>query len=195
MKFKIHLLLSFFLFFSCQKEEITEGINNDNQEHSYTGDLLLLVVSDTLEAAYTYSIGSANLYTDSLPLFYTFSAASPFDDIDAHMHFASTADTLYTRSYSGTLSYNASPLDLEQINNSYHYMNIPFDLKNFTIDINNKLALEKCWNKISYLSIVRSYRSLTKSKVFGHRMIAMEFNPDLGFSTPKEKYIFILSKW
>lgn len=194
MKFKTHLLLSLFLFFSCQKEEITQEINNDNQEHSYTGDLLLLVVSDTLEAAYTYSINSAELYTDSLPLFFTTSTANPYGDLDAHLQFASTSNTLYTRSHIGNLSFNGTMLHQEQLIASY--TSIPFDMKKFTIEhLNQKAQIQKSWYKISSLSVVRSYRSFSKSKISSHRMMVMEFDPDLGFSTPKAKYIFILSKW
>lgn len=196
MKASIYLILCILFLSACQKDEISQGVNTDNLAHNYMGDLLLLVVSDTLEAAYTYSINSAELYTDSLPIFYTTSTVNPYQDKDVHLHFASTTDTLYTRSHLDTLSFNANPLDLKQISTSYHYMRIPFLLKDFTIEYpNHKIQIEKSWNKISNLFVVRSYRSAAMSKVFGHRMVVTEFDPELGFSTPKAKYIFILSKW
>ncbi|SFT79023.1 hypothetical protein SAMN05216474_2335 [Lishizhenia tianjinensis] len=194
MKPLIYLIPAFIFLSACQKEEISEGINNDNQVHSYTGDLLLLVVSDTLEAAYTYSFSSAQLYTDSLPIFHTLSSVNPFDDKDFHLHFASATDTLYTRSHPGAMSYNGTPLPHQQLISSFNSM--PFDLKNFTLEyLNHKNQIEKSWYKISNLSVVRSYRSFAQSKIYGQRIIEMVFDPELGFSAPKAKYLFIFSKW
>lgn len=188
-----------FLVVACQKEEIqpVPSGNSDNP-YSNTGDVLLLVFNDSSVTAYEYNVPSAINYRDSLPLMYSSSTYIAPNQNYHHLHFGTSSDTLFTVAPNNynlePIVYHAPQTPDNHLDNSF--LHLPFVRENFIVEapsLHN--FLPTFWNQVSDLAVVHAYRNSAKSKIHALRTIVMQFDEELGFSTPTLKPMLVLSRW
>jgi hypothetical protein len=189
MKHIVVIFLIGIISFGCKKDKVPAPLEANYYQSN--GNLLILKIDDNLEGVYEYNLASTVLNNDSLPLhFETFS-----DGINnySYLKFTPNPDTLYKIS-SNNFSFFSALIDknkLENLSNS-----IPFNSLQFQIIGNqNNMDFESIWSKISKLDIVKTYRSSNpNSKIGINRIIINDYDEQLGFSFPNEKYLIFLVK-
>lgn len=189
MKHILLFLLIGFVVYSCEKDKVPAPIvANDYQSN---GNLLILKVDENLESVYEYNLASTVLYNDSLPLYYETNSDGIYNY--TYWKFLPNPDTLLRLS-----SLNSAFFTAQINNNELEYLDnsIPFDSSQFQlIGTQNNFIYSSIWSKIAKLDIVKTYRSSNpNSKIGIHRIIINEYDEQLGFSIPNEKYLIYLAK-
>ncbi len=169
---------------ACKKAQKTNYYQSN-------GNVLILKVGENLEAAYEYNLANISLVNDSLPITYhTFSTGTTQQTF---LQFTPNPDTLLEISQSN-ITFHTNPIsseNLQQLQNA-----IAFDSQFFQVIGNSStINLASIWSKIAKLDIVKSYRnSYPSSKIGVQKFIFNEYDSQLGFSVPNEKFLVFLVK-
>ena len=189
MKHSIYLLLIGLVIFSCNKDKVPP-LTQTNYYQS-NGNLLILKIDDELEGIYEYNLTSIALNNDSLPLYFETYSDGIYEY--RYLKFTPNPDTLIQISSNNFTFFNAliDPNELENLSAS-----LPFDSLQFqTIGNQNNMVFSTIWSKISKLDIVNTYRSSNPTSKIGiHRVIINEYDAQLGFNIPNEKYLIFMVK-
>lgn len=188
----IHSVFSFvflLLIVGCKKEKVPAPTKTNYYQSN--GNLLILKIGDNLDGIYEYNLNSTVLNNDSLPLH--FETYSNGINNYVYLKFTPNPDTLLQYSSNNFIFFTTQvdKIELQNLSSS-----IPFDSAKFQfIGTQNNSSYSSVWSKISNLEIVSTYRnSNPHSKIGINRMVINEYNPQLGFNTPHEKYLIYLVK-
>ncbi len=169
---------------ACKKAQKTNYYQSN-------GNFLILKVDEKLEAAYEYNLANISLMNDSLPTTYhTFSTGTTQQTF---LQFTPNPDTLLEISQSNIMFFT-HPIpseNLQQLQNA-----IAFDSEFFQVIGNSStINLASIWSKIAKLDIVKTYRNANPSAKMGvQKIIFNEYDSQLGFSVPNEKFLVFLVK-
>jgi hypothetical protein len=189
MKQILLLFLLGFVVLSCKKDKVPPPIQTNY--YNSNGNLLILKIDDELEGVCEYNLTSIALNNDSLPLYFETYSDGIYEY--RYLKFTPNPDTLIQISSNNFTFFNAliDPNELENLSAS-----LPFDSLQFqTIGNQNNMVFSTIWSKISKLDIVKTYRSSNPTSKIGiHRVIINEYDAQLGFNIPNEKYLILLVK-
>ncbi len=169
---------------ACKKAQKTNYYQSN-------GNFLILKVDEKLEAAYEYNLANISLMNDSLPITYhTFSTGTTQQTF---LQFTPNPDTLLEISQSNIMFFT-HPIpseNLQQLQNA-----IAFDSANFQVlGGSSTMDFTSVWSKIAKLDIVKTYRnSYPIAKIGIQKFIFNEYDPQLGFCVPNEKFLVFLVK-
>ncbi len=189
MKPFITILLTGIVSFSCKKDKVPAPIETNYYQSN--GNLLILKIDDDVEGIYEYNLASTVLNNDSLPL-----SIETYSDGFMnyyYLKFSPNPDTLY--SYTSTnFTFYTSLIDKNEL--QVLDSPIPFDSALFQqIGSQNNFNYSSIWSKISKLDIVKTYRnSNPTSKIGINRVVVDQYDEELGYSIPTEKYLIFLVK-
>jgi hypothetical protein len=144
-----------------------------------------------LEAAYEFNLANISLVNDSLPITYqTFSNGINQNTV---LQLTPNTDTLLLISSNNFMFYS-NPIPTENL--QQHQNAIAFDSTNFQVlGGSSTIDLASIWSKIAKLDIVKTYRnSFPSAKIGIQKFIFYEYDPQLGFSVPSEKFLVFLVK-
>jgi len=189
MKHILVILLICLVSFGCKKDKLPAP--KETNYYQSNGNLLTLKIGDYLEGVYEYHLASTVLNNDSLPLY--FETFSDGINNNSYLKFTPNPDTLFKISSNNFTFFSAliDKNELENLSNS-----LPFNFSQFQLISNqNNMDFESIWSKISKLDIVKTYRSSNpNSKIGINRIVINEYDEQLGFSFPNEKYLIYLVK-
>jgi hypothetical protein len=189
MKPFITIILIGLVSLSCKKDIVPAPIETNYYQSN--GNLLILKIGDELEGIYEYNLASTVLNNDSLPLsIETYS--NGFNNY-YYLKFSPNPDTLYSYA-SPNFTFYTSLIDkneLQVLDNP-----IPFDSALFQqIGSQYNFNYSSIWSKISKLYIVKAYRnSNPTSKIGINRIVVDQYDEELGYSIPTEKFLIYLVK-
>ncbi len=168
----------------CKKPEQTNFYQSN-------GNVLILKVDEKLEAAYEFNLTNTTLVNDSLPLIYH--TISNGINQNTVLQFTPNTDTLLMIS-SNNFTFYSNPIpseNLQQLQSA-----ISFDSAFFQVIGNaTNVDLASIWSKIAKLDIVKTYRSTNPAAKIGiQKLNFSEYDPQLGFSVPNEKFLVFLVK-
>ena len=176
-------------FLACQKDENKYPCTNS--DYRSQGNLLILKIGDELESAYEYNLPSTDLNNDSLPLYfesYT-SGASSYQ----LLKFAPHHNALLQFS-TQVFTFFAPEIDEKKLATRYAAKSI--NLNSFQhIGNTQNAGVETLWAKVSKRSIVHGYLGSNPDGPIGiMRIIVNEYDEQVGFGIPKEKYLLFFTK-
>ena len=169
---------------ACKKPQKTNYYQSN-------GNVLILKVGENLEAAYEYNLANISLVNDSLPITYhTFSNGTTQNTF---LQFSPNPDTLLEISQS-TITFFTNSISSENLQQLYNAL--AFDSTNFQVlGGSSTMDFTSVWSKIAKLDIVKTYRnSHPTAKIGIQKFIFNEYDPQLGFSVPCEKFLVFLVK-
>lgn len=191
MKNILMLLVIGFTLFSCKKDKVKTTNSFSNHYYQSDGNLLVLMIGESVECAFEYNLGSTQLNNDSLPV----NIETIFDGVNntSYCRFIPNPDTLFWYS-SNDITFMTEKINGNQLLS--HNDSIPYDSTQFQlIDSQISFNYSPFWSKASKLDIVKTYRnSLPNSKIGITRLVINEFDEQLGFSLPVEKYLLFMVK-
>lgn len=176
--------------FSCTKEKVPTSIQKSYYQSN--GNFLVLQVGDELEEAHEYQLSTTVLSNDSLPLTWN-SSVGGIDgmEIQSYLKYFPNQDTI-VQFVNEQLDFHSPLIDtslLQKLTVSIPYN--PSDFQVITGSNNGNAAT--IWSKISNLDIVKSYRTSNPiAKIGIQRIVEKVYDPQFGFSVPKEKYLVFL---
>jgi hypothetical protein len=173
------------LLTSCKKDKVPTPENY----YQSKGNLMIFQIGDSLERAYEYNLFSIQLNNGNLPI-------SIYSEINNESHYwklLPNQDTLFSCS-TNDFSFSTNAIEnnsLKKLPNS-----LIVDSSQFQIVGNqNNIDVNDSWSKIANLEIVQQYRnSYPNSKIGISKIIMNQYNLQLGFSIPIEKFIIFLVK-
>lgn len=169
---------------ACKKAQKTNYYQSN-------GNVLILKVDEKLEAAYEYNLTNTTLVNDSLPITnHIFSNGTTQHTV---LQFTPNPETLLEISQSN-ITFFTNPIaseNLQQLNNA-----LAFDSTNFQVlGGSSTMDFTSVWSKIAKLDIVKTYRNFHPTAKIGiQKFIFNEYDPQLGFNVPSEKYLVFLVK-
>jgi hypothetical protein len=178
------LVITGLVFSCCKKPEQTNFYQSN-------GNVFILQVDEKLEAAYEFNLTNTTLVNDSLPLIYH--TVSNGINQNTVLQFTPNLDTLLEISQSN-ITFFTNPIaseNFQQLQNA-----IAFDSTFFQVIGNaTNVDLASIWSKIAKLDIVKTYLNANPSAKIGiQKFIFNEYDPQLGFSVPNEKFLVFLVK-
>ena len=176
--------------FSCIKEKVPTSIQKSYYQSN--GNFLVLQVGDELEGAYECQLSTTVLSNDSLPLTWN-SSVGGIDgmEIQSYLKYFPNQDTI-VQFVNEQLDYHSPLIDTSLLQKLTVFIPYnPFDFQVITGSNNGNAAT--IWSKISNLDIVKSYRTSNPiAKIGIQRIVEKVYDPQYGFSVPKEKYLVFL---
>ncbi|MFT5860889.1 MAG: hypothetical protein ACI865_003005 [Flavobacteriaceae bacterium] len=190
MKLIFTLLLCIPLLFACKKNEVAPSAPS---YYWSSGNFLILVIGDSLEAAYEYNLTSTQLVNDSLPIEIE-SAALPTSTYNFdYWKFAPNSDTLFWTNHQ-IFEWKEARIDAKEL----WIANTPMllDTSQFQSVIwPINPDLEILWSEVENLEIVQSYRATNPtSKIGVSRHIIYTYLEEFEFSIPVEKHFLYFAK-
>jgi len=187
MKRIILICITALLFGGCKKDKVSPPLSYYQSQ----GNFLLLIVGDSLESIYEFSLPTIQTFNDSLALNY--------DLIDDGMSFYSywkltpNEDTLFW-SYANIFTFNEERISSNDLKMSSSHL--AFEPNQFQlIDAPPNTNTEELWSEISNVDLVREYRSSApNSKIVISRQIQSIYNEEYNFSALHEKHFLFLVK-
>jgi hypothetical protein len=192
MKCAAFILFIALTFIGCNKDKVP-NLSDAMNYYQSTGNVLILVVGDTLVATYEYNLPTIQLINDSLPIIY-----ETFPDPNSwhpyyYWKFLPNTDTLFWTTH------GSHQFMEDQINNhELLSLNAPviFDINHFQfIQTSSTIDLQEIWEIVACLDIVKTYREASPtSKIGVSRQVLYIYDEELNFSVPQEKFLIILVK-
>jgi len=184
MKRWLSILVTGLLLISCKKDKVSSA-----NYYQSKGNLMIFQIGDSLERAYEYNLFSIQLNNGNLPISF-YSEIS--DDID-YWKLLPNQDTLISNS-TNDFTFLTDAIESNKLNKMSNSLAV--DSSQFQIIGNqNNIDFVGSWSKIAHLEIVQLYRNAyPNSKIGISKIIMNQYNSELGFSIPTEKFIIFLVK-
>lgn len=192
MKTTALILLIGLIFLGCKKDKVLPVTSPDANYYNSKGNLLILVIGDTLESAYEYCLSTIQLSNDSLPIDYF---AVP-DETGLYGYeywqFLPNSDTLFW-THPNSVKFMENHIDannLLTLQASLEY--IPTQFQAIGSPTNET---EDIWNVVSNLEIIKNYRGISpNSKIGIAKFVVNTFIEEWGFSVGDPKHFIFLAK-
>lgn len=184
-KLSIFILSGFFLF-ACTKDKVPNKADSKINEH-----FLILMLDDSLETAVEYHLNPFQLENDSITFIRDHVSEGNYSYV--YSKFKPTNDILFW-TYQNKIQFTENELTSNQLNILEDSISLDKSKIQADIQINNS-EIDFIWSKISNLTILKEYKDAKPTnKIAISHIVVQQYDENLGFTIPVQKYLVFLVK-
>ena len=185
-----HILFLVFLLFLCACKKEFPNTKQNAFLYSSNGNFLLLVIENKLVEAYEYQVELLDSFNDTIPLLTQTSDNSL--GFESTTFFQTIKDTLFKNENNFyTFFGNVIPINKLGLSTKKTSLN---SLNTQLIGTVDSTKINALWEKVAGLKIIQQYQESNKKNIGFQRIVQNSYDPDWGFTVPKEKFLVYLVK-